>query len=177
MNPIDIAALVVVAASAVFGLARGFTREAFGLAAWVAAILGAIHLFGLIDPTMRRVVANVQIADAASYALGFVVLLIVCSVLADLIGRAVRATPFGGVDRALGLAFGVVRGAAILIVAYVLAGLAAPPSEWPAVVRQARATPLAYAGAAWATGLVPSSARPHVQAPDAATPTPGGDAI
>ena len=174
MNPVDIAALVILTLSALFGLSRGFTREAFGLAAWVGALFGAIHLFGLIDPTMRGVIQNTQIADAASYGLGFIVLLIVCSVLADLIGRAVRTTPFGGVDRALGLAFGVLRGAAIVIVAYVLAGLAAPPPDWPTVVRQARATPLAYEGAAWAASLVPASARPHVQAPDAPPVAPAG---
>ncbi len=167
MNPVDLAALAILLLSAVFGLARGFAREVFGLAAWVLAVLGTIRAYPLIAPTTRRVIENGQIADAVSYALGFIVLLIVLSVLADLAGRAVRATPFGGVDRALGVAFGLVRGAAIVVVAYVLAGLAAPPPDWPRVVRQARATPLAYAGAAWAAGFVPLAARPHVEAPDA----------
>jgi membrane protein required for colicin V production len=98
--------------------------------------------------------------------------------MADLLGRAVRATPFGGLDRALGVVFGVVRGAAILVAAYVVAGLAAPPSEWPSVVKQARATPLAYQGAVWAAGLVPQAERPHV-APLDAPPAlePGGKTI
>ena len=175
MNPVDIAAVAILILSAVFGLARGLAREVFGLVAWVAAIFGAIRLFGLVDPTMRRMIENVQIADAASYALLFVVLLVVFSVIADLLGRAVRLTPFGGLDRVLGVVFGVVRGAAILVAAYVLVGLAAPPSSWPSVVKQARATPLVYRGAVWAVGLVPQAARPHVAAPDAAAvPDAGG---
>ena len=156
-----------------FGLVRGFTREAFGLIAWAAAIAGAIELFPIVDPTMRSAISNGQVADAASYALSFIVLLVVCSIIADLVGRAVRATPFGGVDRMLGLVFGLARGAAIVIVAYVLAGLAEPPSLWPTMVRSARATPLAYRGATWAVQLVPPSARPVVRQLDAPPPAAG----
>ena len=174
MNPIDIAALVVLLLSALFGLSRGFAREAFGLLAWVAAVLGAIELFPMVDPTMRSAISNAQAADAVAYALSFLVLLVVCSIIADLVGRAVRATPFGGVDRVLGLGFGLVRGAAIVVVAYVVAGLAEPPSDWPQVVRTAKATPLAYQGANWAVQFVPPSARPVVHVPDAAAPAPGG---
>ena len=166
MNPVDLVVLAVLFLSSVVGLARGFTREMLGLAAWVLAIMGAVWAYPLVEPMVGRVIANALAAEVATYAASFIVLLIVCSVLADLVGRAVPTRPFGGADRVLGIGFGLARGAAIVMLAYVVAGLAAPPSQWPAVVRAARAMPLAYAGAAGAAGLVPASARPHVARPD-----------
>ena len=71
-------------------------------------------------------------------------------------------------------ALGAAAGAAIVVVAYVAAGLAEPPSEWPQMVRAAKATPLAYQGANWAAQFVPPSARPVVHGPDGMPPAAGG---
>jgi membrane protein required for colicin V production len=172
MNPVDVAALIVLLLSSVFGLARGFAREAFGLAAWVLAVIGTIRLFPDLRPFAGRLIENAGLADIAAYAVGFIVLLVAFSVVADLISRVVRTTPFvGGIDRLLGFGFGALRGAAILAATYVLAGLAAPPASWPMVVRQAQATPLVYEGAVWAASLAPSALRPRVAAPDAPDPS------
>lgn len=165
MNPIDIAALVVLALSAAFGLVRGFVREALGLAAWIGSILLAIRLFPVLDPTARRLIENTVLADGAASAAGFIVLMVVFSIIANVIGKLVQASLLGGIDRALGLVFGAARGVVIVVAAYILGNLLLPVGQWPSMVRGARATPLAYQGAIWAVSLVPEHLRPHIEAP------------
>ncbi len=165
MNPIDIAALVVLALSAAFGLARGFVREVLTLAAWIGAGSLCVQLFPLIEPVARRLIENTALADIAAYAVGFLVLVIVFSIVANVIGGLVQASLLGGIDRALGLLFGVARGVVIVVAAYILGNLLLPVGQWPGMVRSARATPLAFQGAAWVVSLVPEHLRPHIEAP------------
>ncbi len=177
MNPVDIAAIAILVISALFGLARGFVREVLGLAAWVGAAIGAFALFPLLDPPFRHFAVELGLeplaGDAIAAAFGFLVLLVAFSAVANLVARFVQATPFGGLDRILGLAFGAVRGAALLVVAYVLGGLVAPPADWPGALRRAAAVPLAFAGAHWAVTIVPEPDRPHVAPPPNSGPPNG----
>ena len=69
--------------------------------------------------------------DPVSFIIVFLVSLIVLSLIAAAIGSAVRASAIGGVDRTLGLVFGLARGAALAIVAYIFACMAVPPDRWP----------------------------------------------
>ena len=177
MNPIDIAALAVLVLSAAFGLARGFVREVLSLAAWIGASVLCVQLFPLVDPTARRLVENTALADIAAYAAAFLVLLILFSIVAGVIGRLVQRSLVGGIDRALGLLFGVVRGVVIVIAAYIGGGLLLPVGQWPGMVRQARTAPLAYQGAMWAVSLVPEHLRPHIEAPGVGVPLMPGQSI
>jgi membrane protein required for colicin V production len=68
-----------------------------------------------------------------------------------------------------------VRGAAILVLAYVGAGLLVPQSErWPEAVRQAAGLPHVVRGAEAAVALLPQDLRPRLpDRPPAAQPQPG----
>ncbi|MFC7692207.1 CvpA family protein [Paeniroseomonas aquatica] len=74
----------------------------------------------------------------------------------------------GGTDRALGLVFGVARGAFLVILAYILGGMVLPASErWPEPVREARSLPLVIDGAHWLVARLPAEYRPRVATPPA----------
>jgi membrane protein required for colicin V production len=77
----------------------------------------------------------------------------------------VRASPIGGLDRTLGLVFGLARGAALLVLAYIIAGMVVQVDRWPDVVLQARSLPLVYQGASWAVQRLPADHRPLLYAP------------
>ena len=56
------------------------------------------------------------------------------------IGAIVRGSVLGGLDRTLGLLFGLVRGAALVVFAYILAGVVLPIDRWPPQVLQCTAS-------------------------------------
>jgi membrane protein required for colicin V production len=93
-----------------------------------------------------------------AYAAVFVGALILLSVVASMIGGVVRGSMLGGIDRTLGVVFGLVRGAALVVVAYIAAGFVV--THWPEPVLQARARPFVAEGAAWLVAQIPPQYRP-----------------
>jgi membrane protein required for colicin V production len=129
MTWLDYALIAVVGLSALVGIWRGLVREVFALAGWIAAIAVAM-LFaeeaarlipaGFATPLARTVIA---------FALLFVVILVATSIAGLLFAKAVRAVGLGLTDRTLGGVFGFARGALILLVLALAAGLTAVPKE------------------------------------------------
>jgi membrane protein required for colicin V production len=165
MNLVDLLVILIIAVSALLGLSRGFVREMLGLASWLLAGWGAYRLGPQLLPLANRTIGNPDLAGIAAYAVAFLALLIVLSLASNLIGRMVRFSALGGLDRTLGLVFGVARGAVVLIAGYILMGVALPPDRWPPQIKQARTIPILYEGAVWAVGELPESYRPTVAKP------------
>ncbi len=165
MNGVDAVILLVVAISAMFGFLRGLVREVLGLAAWVAAAAAAVYFFPALQSIARRSIANPDIADPVAFGVAFLLVLIALSLIARALGGAVRRSALSGLDRTLGLVYGLARGAVFAIAAFILAGLWEPPDQWPPEVLAARTLPSIYLGAEWITQRLPETYRPTLQAP------------
>ena len=109
-----------------------------------------------------RLVGASRLADAAALGGVFLAVLIALWLVARAVGNAVRRSAVGGLDRSLGLVFGAARGAALLVVGYMLAGLVVAVDQWPAPVLDARSLPIIYQGATWAAAQLPPDYRPAV---------------
>jgi membrane protein required for colicin V production len=168
MTWVDLVILAVLAISALLAFVRGFVREVLGIIAWLGAAALAVWANPRILPRFE-IWLHAYPGFAQPVALGVVFLaaLIVLLVISHVISRAVRRSPLGGLDRSLGLIFGLVRGAALVVIAYILVGMVVPPVEWPQPVLQARSLSFAYSGATWTRGLLPVGFRPKVPAPPA----------
>ncbi len=171
MNWVDIAVLVVVAFSGMLGFVRGMVREVFGLAAWVGAAIAAIYFFPQFQGITRRAIDNPDVADPVAFGGIFLVVLIVLSLVARILGGAVRKSALGGLDRTLGLAYGLARGAALVVAAYLVAGAIEPMDRWPDQVLEARTLPSIYIGASWVVQRMPETYRPALVVPPASRPT------
>ena len=165
MNWVDLVVLGVVLISGFLAFARGLVREALGLGAWVISGYAAYRIAPLIAPWARLQISDAAFADTAAFVGVFVIVLILLSLVASALAGLVRGSALGGLDRTLGLVFGLLRGAALVCVAYILAGLAIPVDQWPAPIMEARSLPFVYRGAAWASEHMPPGFRPAVAVP------------
>ncbi|MBV9735285.1 MAG: CvpA family protein [Acidisphaera sp.] len=165
MTWVDGVVLIALAASAALAFLRGFVREALGILAWVLAIYVALNAMPFAAAQARRWIQNPDFADPAAFVIVFILILILGSVVARIIGRLIRRSALGGVDRILGLAFGLLRGAALVVAAYIGAGMMVDIDQWPPPVLQARSLPYAYRGAAWVVAQLPPDYRPRLYAP------------
>jgi membrane protein required for colicin V production len=165
MTWVDLAVLGVLAISALLAFMRGLVREVLGIGAWIGA--GAVAVKGL--PLARNIVRNwistPEWVDPVSFAAIFLVALIVLSLIARAISRSVRGSALGGVDRTLGLVFGLARGAALVILAYIMGGMAVSTDYWPDPVLEARFLEPVFEGARWVALQVPPEFRPRVYPP------------
>ena len=177
MNLVDGAVLLFVAFSGLMGFARGLVREVLGLAAWIGAGAAAYWLFPRTQPLAQSAIANPDIAAPVAFGGVFLVALIALSLVARLLGGAVRQSALGGLDRSLGVVYGLGRGAAVIVAAYVFASAIEPVDHWPDAVLEARTLPSIYHAAAWATERLPEAYRPAMRPPPAGRATNSADLL
>lgn len=179
LNWVDVVVLAVLALSALLAFARGLVREALGLGAWALAgfIASPYGLFPYVQPWARGQFNDPSTADIAAFGGVFLIALIVFWVVAGALSSFVQRSALGGLDRTLGLLFGLARGAVILGAAYIVASIALPPEQWPPPLVQARSINLLYKDAAWLADQVPAQYRPNVAAPPAGARTTAGDLL
>jgi membrane protein required for colicin V production len=161
MTWVDIAVLGFLALSGLLAFGRGLVRELLGIAAWGGA--GAVAFAEL--PVMRGWVGtwlhSPEWIDPVSFIILFLVAVIVFSIIARIISRMVHATGLGGIDRTLGLLFGLARGAAVIVVAYIIGQMVFPIDRWPEPVLDARVLQPTYQAAAWLCDQLPPGYRPQ----------------
>lgn len=167
MTWVDIAVLGILALSAVLAFTRGLVREVLGIGAWVGAIVIAVKALPHARPLVKQYLSEPAWIDPLAFAGLFLASLIVLSLLARMVGRMVRGSMLGGVDRSLGVLFGLARGAALVILAYILGGMAVAIDQWPEAVREARSLTPTFQGATWVVQQLPAEYRPRLQAPTA----------
>ncbi|MEI8295261.1 MAG: CvpA family protein [Alphaproteobacteria bacterium] len=110
MNIIDAIILIVLALSAIIGLIRGLTREGLGLIGWVGATLLAPLSLPAVSPIARGYISNPMIADGITLTASFIILLIAFTIISHILASHVKNSKVGGLDRVLGLGFGIMRG-------------------------------------------------------------------
>ena len=168
MTWVDFAVLGVLALSGLLAFARGFVREVLGVGAWVGALAAAFVFLPTARGIVGRWVTTPAWIDPIAFFGTFLISLIVLMIIARILGGMVRRSMLGGVDRTLGLVFGLARGAAVVVLAYILGGMVFPVDRWPPAVVDARLLTPVYAGAVWARGQMPEEYRPRIYAPPAA---------
>jgi membrane protein required for colicin V production len=159
---VDWVLLAVLLASVIVGLVRGLVFEVLSLLGWVAAYIAAQMFSSDLAPHLPVGAPGSALNQGASFAITFVLALIVWMLLARLVRLIVHATPLTLVDRTLGGVFGLVRAMVLLLAVATVVSFtpAVRASSWQA-----------SHGAAWLgvllSGLkpvLPSAVARHLQA-------------
>lgn len=134
---IDYALIAVVALSALISLFRGFVKEALSLAAWVLSFLVATQFTEPVAAFLGAQINNDEIRYALAFATVFLATLIICAIITRLIVKLIRLSPLSGVDRVVGIFFGLMRGVVLVTVVVLLGSmtsLAASPAWADSIV-------------------------------------------
>ncbi|MCH9020650.1 MAG: CvpA family protein [Proteobacteria bacterium] len=159
VNVADLAVVGVLLLSALLAFFRGAVREFLSIASWGGAAAATYFGFQYAQPYASELITLPLLADAAAGAALFITTLIVISLIGGYVSRKIRESRLGALDRSLGFLFGLVRGALVVVIAYVIMTWALLPEEHPAWVRQARALPLVEQGAELLVLVIPPEAR------------------
>ncbi len=159
MGIIDIAIFGLVFLSALIGIFRGFVREVLSLVAWVAAFYIAFRFHGDIAGQLTMIEMESLRKGAAFLAIFFVVL-IIFSLFNYVVAKLVDSTGLSGTDRFLGVIFGVARGAAIVLVLIILAGLTPLPESKP--WQKSKLIPYFQEAGEWVKGYLPEDIAKHL---------------
>jgi len=116
IGAVDVCMLAVVVFSVIVGLVRGLAYEVMSLAGWVAAYFAAQWFAFELAPWLPIGQPDSLARHMVAMGLVFVGVLIAWTLLARLIRMLVHATPLTLIDRVGGGAFGLLRGAVLLLV-------------------------------------------------------------
>ncbi len=121
MTVVDVVVIFVIALSALFGLIRGFVKEAISLVKWILATWIAATFASRLSPLLP--IESDAVSQATAFGLLFVSVLIIGAIISFIVVQFVKKTGLSSADHVFGLLFGFLRGGVIIIV-FVLIGQA-----------------------------------------------------
>jgi len=110
MNWLDFVLAILLIASGVAGLRRGFTRQIIGLVSGVLALLLGIWFYGTVGFYLMPYTSTRTLANAGGFAVVFCGVLLLGAVVSFVAGRFLKVTGLSIVDHLLGAGFGLLRG-------------------------------------------------------------------
>lgn len=126
---VDYCILGLTLISIIVGIARGFTKEVFGIVTWIAAIIIA-WLFGeYVADLLKIKIANPALSTAAGYAVTFLGGLIIGAVISAFVVEIIRNSRFASADRTIGGGFGLLRAVLLTAIFVMVAGNMGAKSE------------------------------------------------
>jgi membrane protein required for colicin V production len=194
---IDAGVAVITLLSGMLAYARGFTRELFAIAGWIAAAAAAFFLAPHLEPLIREapvvgqyLAASCVISIITAFTVIVAITLLLLSVFTPLIAGLVLDSVLGPFDRMLGFTFGIVRGLLLIAIVFLIYTNLSGVESWPPLDNAASRT-IFEEGSALLEKNLPASvpdwfgARidtlmsscgdelPAVTSPDAGAETPG----
>ena len=119
MKWIDIILVIFILFGAVGGYREGFVMTVVSLVAVILGILGGFLLLGqamlMLDSNFR---INENILPYIAFAIVFVVIVILVSVMGNILRASLHMTFLGSIDRAMGGLLGIVKSAFLLSVTF-----------------------------------------------------------
>ena len=162
---LDFLIVLVIVVSAGYAAWRGFLWETLTIFAWVAAAFGCLYFGPYIVPLIRSLVAEAWLASAIAYAAVFLAVFIPLAFMSHRFSESVKNSPIGPLDRAAGIAFGVVRGLVILGLAYMAFTYFVPIRNHPKWLTEARLIPIIQSTADILLTAVPNQPRDYTYLP------------
>ena len=96
-------------------------------------------------------------ADAITGTVIFVIALVAISIVSYAIAKRVKESSLNTIDRSLGFLFGLVRGAVVVCIAYLVLVQFIPMSAHPTWIREAKSLETVELGASLLVKLVPET--------------------
>ncbi|MFZ1492648.1 MAG: CvpA family protein [Candidatus Competibacter denitrificans] len=161
MNWVDYLIIIIIGLSVLVGLWRGLLREVVSVATWIAAFaiafLFAQDVATYLPPELDIPALRVGMAFGGL----FLTTLILGWLVGILASRLVDYTNLHGIDRVLGMAFGMVRGAAVITLLVMMAGVTPLPKDpwW----QQAQLLGHFQSSALWLRGFLPPELAQYIR--------------
>jgi membrane protein required for colicin V production len=139
----------------------GTLRASLSIVAWAAAAFATLYFAPSIAPFVRARMSPLWLGTIIAYGGIFLAVLVPLSFMTFRFSENVKNSPVGVIDRVLGFIFGIVRGLAVIGLAYIIFSLFVPVHEHPRWIRDARTLPLIRESSEVILALVPDQ---HLEA-------------
>lgn len=120
LNNLDVIILIVVAISALIALSRGLVKEVLSIIGWILATMAVIYILPVVMPFAKEYISNGYVAGVVS-SLFILILFFIFWIYATAgVVSKIRTSKLNGMDRMLGLFFGIARAFLLVVLFYIL---------------------------------------------------------
>ncbi len=156
MNYLDIILLAIIAVSVISGFINGFTRVGIGFIAGILGILFGFWFYYIPAGWVRSMFNWQHGANIFGFCAVYVAFIIAGAIVGRILGKMMKFAGLSFFDRLGGAAFGVLRGAVVLVaVATVITAFAPVPP--PLVIVESKVMPYASVAGNVLAWLAPAS--------------------
>jgi membrane protein required for colicin V production len=156
MNLLDVIILVVIGISAATGFRAGFARVSMGLIAGVLGVVFGFWFYGTPAGWVRTYIHSTTVANLIGFILVFWAFLLAGALIGKIFSKLFKWTGLSWLDRAMGAAFGLVRGA-LITVALVAVLMAFTPKPMPNWMVDSKLLPYATGASGRLASLAPNT--------------------
>lgn len=129
MNWADYAILSIIAISAFISVMRGFVREALSLLGWILAFWVAMTFIEEFAWLLAGTILTPSLRLGVAFFALFLATLLLTILVNYLVCQLMEKTGLSATDRVLGIVFGITRGAFVVGILILFAGLTVLPRE------------------------------------------------
>jgi membrane protein required for colicin V production len=179
---VDIIAGIILLASIIISILRGFVREVLTIFGILGGVIAAYIGGPLLSPIIKGwlgvsegegeaepqklfdIIPYPMLADFLAYAVIFIIFVIILSIISHFLAASVRNIGLGAVDRTLGMVFGLVRGVLLLgllylPVYYLVDGEQSEEYGW---LKNSKSRVYLEATSGWIVGLIPADSMDNI---------------
>ena len=155
---VDLVISLVIVVSVIFAFYRGLLRELLGITSWILAGLGALWSY---DPLLKFFTNRVEKVQtwtiASTVAIALLILIIMTLINSHITGK-LRKSALSGLDRILGMFFGVLRACLLIVLAWMfMRQMMFPPQKVQEMKKENISISYMNQGADWLEKLLPES--------------------
>jgi membrane protein required for colicin V production len=126
----DVIFLLIIIYNIIKCFSDGFTLSFFSSLKWIISILTTIIFVPKLQPWVRNYIESDFVNQIGIGVLVFIVTLFITIVLGKAIGRTVKWTGVGSVDKSFGIFFGIFKGYIVTICLFSLLNWFYPYEKW-----------------------------------------------
>ncbi|MBR6412198.1 MAG: CvpA family protein [Alphaproteobacteria bacterium] len=156
---IDVILIAVIIISVLFALYRGLVRELLGIAAWILAGFAALYSYAPLQPLMNKIIENKTTAGIVGSAIVALTVLVIMTLINSWITKRLRQSALSGLDRILGLAFGVARAGLLAAICYLACSMFMSEKKLNEMEEQNISIPYIRTMAGWLEHVVPDNVK------------------
>lgn len=120
LNILDIIIIAVITVSGLVGVFRGLVREIMSLVGWIVSAWLAWRFASKAAPIFDSLIQSADVRTAAAFISIFLLSLVLFALVSHFISKIMNKSPLKGMDRTLGMIFGLLRGIFIIAILAIL---------------------------------------------------------
>ena len=155
LNNLDIVILIMVGISGLIALSRGLIKEVLSIIGWVLSGFAVVWLLPVFTKITRQYINSGLISGSVSAVFILILFMVIWIIVTDNVVSKIRNSKLSGLDRILGLFFGIMRAFLLIVLVYILISWCMPEKSQPEFMQKSKYFQIAGSFAKPIESLIP----------------------